>query len=73
MTKDEAAVIVDHLRKGLTQIEFALVATNNLSDQEQASSLEETLKSASADIIGDALLPIFQLYPDLQPDSLIAD
>ena len=73
MTKEQAEQIVGYLRTALSQLELALGTTTSLSNREHASSLNKTLKSTSADIVSDALAPIFQLYPELRPESLSLD
>lgn len=71
MTRDEASTICQHLRNALMHIELGLQETGNIIDREQRDSLQKTLRSASADIIAFALAPIFQIYPELQPQKLL--
>jgi len=73
LTREEAKQLTIHLRHALSHLELALDVTASLSDRDQVSSLKNTLKSASADIIADALAPIFQLYPELRPETLFLE
>ena len=68
MTRDEAADLVALLakaQKALADAEEFVSAS--VSEKTERDSLRRTLTTAIGTIYGDALAPILQLYPDLNP------
>jgi hypothetical protein len=68
MTRDQAAAILRLLVEGQRALAAAEeFASTSVADRTERDSLRKTLAKAIGTVAGDAIAPIVQLYPDLDP------
>ncbi|MDH4316443.1 MAG: hypothetical protein OEW68_16615 [Gammaproteobacteria bacterium] len=67
MKKHEAIILIGHLFKAQTALAEAAEELSTLEDKDEALSLKKTVAEAVGTIAADAIAPILQLFPDLDP------
>lgn len=67
MKRQHAADLIDLLAKANKHLDEALTVAEKLEDTSERESLRRTIMKSIADIAAYAVVPIIQLYPDLDP------
>ena len=67
MRKQHAAELIDHLTRANRELNDAVLIAEQLDDEHQRNSLRRTLADAIGTVACDAIAPILQLHPDLDP------
>lgn len=69
MKKEEAAKLINCFYAAQTSLADAAEQVNNIDNKEEADSLKRTIANVIGTLAADAMAPILQLYPELDPYS----
>jgi hypothetical protein len=67
MKKEEAVKLIDCFHAAQRSLADAAEQIKSLDNKEEADSLKRTIAHAIGTIAADAIAPILQLYPELDP------